>query len=60
MWAPDPYNADELADIFHQVRMAAHVEQLVPLEVHDIRQAARRMKARAGQGIDQISPVDVD
>eukprot|EP00959_Pyramimonas_sp_CCMP1952_P132505 2770838-Pyramimonas_sp.AAC.1 len=43
-----------------RVRQMGMVEQLVPLSVADLRQALRRMKARAGLGADQLSPVDLE
>eukprot|EP00959_Pyramimonas_sp_CCMP1952_P251040 5246873-Pyramimonas_sp.AAC.1 len=42
------------------VRSRAEVEQLVPLDVADVRAALARMKARAGLGIDRLSPTDIE
>eukprot|EP00959_Pyramimonas_sp_CCMP1952_P376284 7881781-Pyramimonas_sp.AAC.1 len=46
--------------MFNIVREATTFEQLVPLEPQQIRKAASRMKAEAGMGIDQLSPIDVE
>eukprot|EP00959_Pyramimonas_sp_CCMP1952_P040235 841158-Pyramimonas_sp.AAC.1 len=42
------------------IRSRAQVGQLVPLEIPDVRAALSRMKARAGLGIDRLSPTDME
>ena len=42
------------------IREHAVVEDLPPITVAAVRGAARAMKAKAGLGIDRLSPVDVE
>eukprot|EP00959_Pyramimonas_sp_CCMP1952_P201502 4213570-Pyramimonas_sp.AAC.1 len=60
LWHSEVASWDGILATMGTVRSRAEVEQLVPLDVADVRAALSRMKARAGLGIDRLSPTDIE
>ena len=52
-------NLCEVCALFAEIQAARDDEQLSPLSPERVLRATKLMKARAGQGIDQMSPVDI-
>ncbi|CAK0836733.1 unnamed protein product [Prorocentrum cordatum] len=48
----------EVREIFRTIRVAAEMEPLPPIQVDQIYASAKAMKAKAGMGVDMLSPVD--
>eukprot|EP00959_Pyramimonas_sp_CCMP1952_P384074 8049296-Pyramimonas_sp.AAC.1 len=57
LWRAGDSDAQELDALLHQVREATQCDQMPPLTNEDVRGALRRMKARAGLGVDRLSPL---
>eukprot|EP00959_Pyramimonas_sp_CCMP1952_P328318 6873700-Pyramimonas_sp.AAC.1 len=58
LWAPSAPKLQDVRELFRQIRVRAVDEPLPQLEVMDVTRAASRMKAKAGMGIDMVTPTD--
>eukprot|EP00959_Pyramimonas_sp_CCMP1952_P158435 3313381-Pyramimonas_sp.AAC.1 len=60
LWAPHPLQEESVCQAFADVRAAAVLEPLEPLDIAGIRAAAHAMKPRAGLGVDVLTPLDFE
>ena len=60
LWGPQPLDRDGTCRIFDDIRAAALQEPLEPLEPERVGRARHSMKAKAGLGVDQLSPLDME
>eukprot|EP00959_Pyramimonas_sp_CCMP1952_P215712 4512053-Pyramimonas_sp.AAC.1 len=58
LWAPRPPDAGEIGELFRIVREAAQCEALPELTPDLVYASAKAIKAKAGLGVDVLSPVD--
>eukprot|EP00959_Pyramimonas_sp_CCMP1952_P289996 6065256-Pyramimonas_sp.AAC.1 len=56
LWAPTAPKMQDVRELFRVIRERAVEEPLPHMEVADISRAASRMKAKAGMGIDMVTP----
>ena len=58
LWAPKPIDRGDAQETFRKIREDAQFCSLPPLEADMLSQAAKRIKPKAGLGVDRITPVD--
>eukprot|EP00959_Pyramimonas_sp_CCMP1952_P017987 381461-Pyramimonas_sp.AAC.1 len=60
LWRSGSLAFQYIMDVCAIIRDHARIEQIEPLTIADLRQAAAAMRPKAGLGIDQMSPLDFD
>eukprot|EP00959_Pyramimonas_sp_CCMP1952_P329707 6903245-Pyramimonas_sp.AAC.1 len=59
LWYDSEFSIDEICTAFANMREWARIQGLAPIDGDDVRSAAARTKARAGLGVDQLTPLDI-
>eukprot|EP00959_Pyramimonas_sp_CCMP1952_P249037 5205779-Pyramimonas_sp.AAC.1 len=60
IWAPTEPKLSDLDAAFDEVRIAAEDEVLPDLDAAAIRRATKKMRPKLGQGVDRLSPLDIE
>eukprot|EP00959_Pyramimonas_sp_CCMP1952_P299336 6260799-Pyramimonas_sp.AAC.1 len=58
LWQSSSASYEDILHACELIRQHAQVEQLEQLAVQDLRRALAKTKARAGMGVDRLSPTD--
>eukprot|EP00959_Pyramimonas_sp_CCMP1952_P382421 8013281-Pyramimonas_sp.AAC.1 len=58
LWAPRPPDLGEVREIFRLIREEAKWDSLPDITVEQVYRSTRSMKAKAGLGVDMMSPID--
>ena len=60
MWGKQDLDQVELLDTLDSIKAEAGFQELPHLSGDMLREAAHRMRPRAGQGVDKVPPLDVE
>ena len=58
--APEPADLEEVGALHLDLRSQLDLSELGPLDVEQLRAAAKALRPEAGRGVDQMTPLDFE